>query len=173
LQCEVCGRRIIGKPYKAIIEGAKMVVCGECSKLGSIRWETETAPKKVLKKPAKPTGIKLLPTKPLPKTLTEHPLELIENFGVHVRKAREGMGLSYEELGRKIGEKVSVLKKIESGKMVPEVKLARKLEHILRVKLLAPDIEPKITQKGVSPRREITLGDIVNLKKRKPEAEAR
>jgi putative transcription factor len=79
------------------------------------------------------------------------------------------MGLSHKYLGKKIGEKVSVLRKIESGKMTPDHKLAAKLEHTLRVKLLVPLSEPKTPSARLSTLSEVTLGDVVSVKKKKTE----
>ncbi|MGQ9565217.1 MAG: multiprotein bridging factor aMBF1 [Candidatus Bathyarchaeales archaeon] len=169
MQCEVCGRKIIGKQYTAIIEGAKMLVCSECAHYGTRFWETEKS---------KPEN---LPTSsPRPKTmlkiassqkLTEETLELIGDYPKRVRQAREKLGLSHEDLGKKINEKVSLLKKIETGKMKPTQRLAEKLERTLKIKLFAPLTEPKLSQKALATARqkqEITLGDLMKAKE-KPE----
>ncbi len=73
-------------------------------------------------------------------------------------------------MGRRLNEKVSVLRKIESGKMTPDHRLAEKLEHALKIKLLVPFSEPKVSPKVLSRPPEVTLGDIVNVKKGKTEA---
>jgi len=167
LRCEVCGRRIRGTPYRAVIEGAKLTVCNECVKLGSIFWEAKTEPR--LKRVAKRLPKPMLAAKKKPVKLEES-LELVEDFSAKVRQAREKLGLSQEDLGRKINEKVSVLRKIESGKMTPDYRLAEKLEHALRIRLLVPFSEPKVPPKVLSRPPELTLGDLVNVKKTKSEA---
>ena len=58
------------------------------------------------------------------------------NYHVIVKKAREKQGLTQNELARKIGEKTSVISKIESGKLRPTIPLARKLEHALKIKIV-------------------------------------
>jgi putative transcription factor len=100
----------------------------------------------------------------------EETLEIVEDFGSRVRRAREEFGLSQEDLGRKLNEKVSILRKIESGKMTPDHRLAEKLEHALKIKLLVPFSEPKVSPRVLSRPPETTLGDIANLKKGKMEA---
>jgi len=167
LRCEVCGRRIRGTPYRAMIEGAKLTVCNECVKLGSLFWEAKSEPrlKKVVKRLPQP----MLAAKKKPVKLQET-LELVEDFSSQVRQAREQFGLSQDDLGRKINEKVSLLRKIESGKMTPDHRLAEKLEHALKIKLLVPFSEPKVSAKVLSRPPEVTLGDIVNVKKGKTEA---
>ena len=164
VRCEVCGRRIFGKPHKAVIEGAKLMVCGECVKLGSIYWETRAPQRR--RRLVKPPP-RISKRKPPPK-ITEA-LELVDDFGSRVRQGREKLGLSHEDLGRRIGEKVSVLRKIERGRMVPDHRLANKLEHTLQVKLLAPIVEPKVPSAGLPPPREVTLGERLHLKRKKTE----
>jgi putative transcription factor len=166
MRCEVCGRRIIGPPFKAKIEGANMLVCGECAKLGSIVWEAKTEPR--MKKVARRMDAPMLPPRRQPPISVADGLELADQFGTKIRLAREKMGLSHQELGKKISEKVSVLRKIESGKMTPDNLLTEKLEHALRLKLLVPVSEPKVPSKALASRpASPTLGDILKVKKEK------
>ena len=165
--CEVCGCKIVGKPLKAMIGGAKMIVCRDCAKLRSVYWEDKPKRQRSAKKAVKPLP-KISIRKASAPTLSED-LEIIENFGARIREARREAGLSHEDLGRKIRERVSVLRKIETGKMTPNHLLAKKLEHALEVTLLVPPSEPKAARGFLSKPREVTLGDIVNLKKGKAE----
>ena len=104
-----------------------------------------------------------------PSTINEA-LELVDDFGLRVRQGREKLGLSHEDLGRKIREKVSVLRKIEKGKMISDHKLANKLEHALKVKLLVPISEAKVPAVKVSSPHKVTLGERVQLRRKKMEA---
>ncbi len=165
--CEVCGREIVGKPLKAMIGEAKMVVCRDCAKLGSVYWEAKPKHQRSARKSVKP-----LSRGPIRKASTpslSEDLELVEDCGSRIREARREAGLSHEDLGRKIRERVSVLRKIETGKMTPNHLLAKKLEHTLKVTLLVPPSEPKASRGFLSKPRGVTLGDIVNLKKGKAE----
>jgi putative transcription factor len=169
MRCEVCGRRIMGPPFKAKIEGANMLVCGECAKLGSIVWEDKTEPrlKKVVRRMAAP----MLPPRKQPPISVSDSLELVDAFGTKIRMAREKAGLSHQEFGRRISEKVSVLRKIESGKMMPDNLLTEKLEHALRLKLLVPVSEPKVPTTALASRPAVpTLGDILKAEKDKNKA---
>ena len=76
------------------------------------------------------------------------------------------MGLNHEDLGRKINEKISVLKKLEGGKMTPNNTLARKLEHALRIKLLVPLSRENIQKMPSTStiRTPVTLGDFLKTK---------
>ena len=170
MRCEVCGHKIYGKSYKVMIEGAKLMVCNECSKHGKIIWE-EPRPKPSMLKPVATLRQARARSRKPPETTVDTTQELAENFGSKARQARERLGLSHEELGKRINEKVSVLKKVEAGKMTPNNILAVKLEHALKIKLLVPASKERITQANVPKIRsqELTLGDLVQLSKKREE----
>jgi transcriptional regulator, XRE family len=46
------------------------------------------------------------------------------------------MGLSQDILASYLGEKVSVIKKIEAGKLKPTLDLAKKIEKLLKVNII-------------------------------------
>ena len=55
MRCEVCGRKIRTDPTRALIEGAILTVCFECSKHGKKISDEEFNPKSnLLKKPPTP-----------------------------------------------------------------------------------------------------------------------
>jgi putative transcription factor len=148
-----------------MIEGARLRVCGECAKHGKICYD-EPRPKQVFLKPkATPVAFRVQTRPSTPPVDTS--VELTEDYGTRIRKAREKLGLSHEELGKRLNEKVSLLKKIETGRMTPSDKLATALEHILKVKLIVPRKEEKVPQAKMSRvlSRELTLGDLIHLKK--------
>lgn len=165
MRCEVCGCKISGKSFNVMIEGARLMVCGECAKHGKICYD-EPRPKQVLLKPrAAPVAFRVQTKPSAPPVDTS--VELTEDYGTRIRKAREKLGLSHEDLGKRLNEKVSLLKKIETGKMTPNDKLASALEHILKVKLIVPRKEEKAPQGKLprAPSRELTLGDLIQFKK--------
>jgi putative transcription factor len=161
LLCEVCGRQIFGDPFRTVIEGANMTVCSRCSKLGSGVWEPKSKPR--LKKSMSHQPIQTYSRR---KQIVAAPvtLELVENVGLLVRQARDDLGISHEDLGRQIRERVSVLRKIESGKLVPDLALAEKLEHTLKIKLRIPPIDPKAQLNNSSKPQGTTLGDLIKIK---------
>ena len=91
--------------------------------------------------------------------------EVVENFKDIVRQAREKKGWSREELGDKIYEKASVVNRIESGKMVPDLKLARKIEKIMKIVLIEKTDDVSADETGHSKVRGATIGDIATNKK--------
>lgn len=171
MRCEVCGGKIYGKPVTALIEGAKLTVCNECSRHGTIVMEKpKQAPPPLKTRMAATTPAKAQRTAKTSKNV-ESALELVEDFDTKIRQAREKLGLTHEELGKKISEKVSVLKKIETSKITPDNKLAAKLEHVLKIKLLIRAQEEKAPM-ATAPKpqsRELTLGDLIQLNKEKAE----
>ena len=145
-----------------------MVVCSQCSKLGSGYWEPK--PQQRAKPSISRQPIQHFAKRKQPTTIPEF-LELVNDFGKLVRQAREGFGMSHYDLGRKIRERVSVLRKIESGKMVPDLGLAERLEHTLKIKLRVPPTEPKAQISSSSKPHGTTLGDLIKFKLKKEEAE--
>lgn len=170
MQCEVCGRQIFDSPVRAIIEGAKMTVCAKCGKLSSGYWEPKTQlqsrPKTGIKRHATPISFSKRQQRP---TVPES-LELVSDLGQRVRQARRELEMSHEDLGRKIREKVSVIRKIESSKMIPDNAVAEKLEHALKIKLRAPAQEPKVQPALSSKPHGTTLGDLIQFKLKDKEA---
>jgi putative transcription factor len=138
-------------------------VCSECSKLGKIIREEPIVKQGPPRKPSAPIPAR----KNTATAVVEITQEVVEGYDSKIRQAREKLGLSHEELGKKISEKASVLRKIETGKMTPNNMLVTKLEHALKIKLLVPVAEEEITQ-GIpkSPNRELTLGDLMQLNKK-------
>ena len=171
MRCEVCGHKIYGKSYRVTIEGAKLTVCGKCTKHGRIIWEEKKSKPVAARTKAPPRRLPFnTKRKKQLQPAAENSLELTEDFDVKIRQARRKLGLSHEDLGRKIREKVSVLKKIETRKMIPNNKLATKLEHTLNIKLLVQAskeaVETKIPKAAT---HELTLGDLIQLEKGKVE----
>ena len=171
MRCEVCGRKIHSSPITAVIEGAKLTVCIECSKHGKIltREEVKLA-QKPPRKPLAPISARIQKKKPEAKVeITD---EIVEGYDSKIRHAREKIGLSHEELGKRINEKASVIRNLETGKMAPNNMLVTKLEHALKIKLLTPISEEKTSQIPKSQTRELTLGDLIQLDKKGMEEQA-
>ena len=163
MECEICGKPVPeNNPIRAKIEGSVMVVCKECSKLGTVQ-----------KAPPKPKYVKQNKGKNPANTRKrnysrndEPSEELIEDFSFEVRKAREAKDWSREDLGRKINERVSVITRIETGKMTPDTKLTKKLEKALNIKLLEKVDNVDLNQFINSSSGERTLGNIMKIKRK-------
>jgi len=163
LRCEVCGHKIHTEPITALIEGAKLTVCIECSKHGKIIHQEEVVvPKLPLKKPQ--ASVTVVQKKPIVANV-QITQELTPDYPNKIRAAREKLALTHEVLGKKINEKASVLRNLEVGKMEPNNQLASKLEHMLKIKLLVPISQEKVSQFSKSADQEVTLGDLIKIDK--------
>jgi len=144
----------------AVIEGARLTVCVECSKHGKVVFAEPAAPRQALKKPQAPVA--MVQRKPMVAEV-QITQEVAEDYASKIRVAREKLMLTHEELGKKINEKASVLRNLEVGKMAPNNQLASKLEHMLKIKLLVPISQEKVNPIPKSANQELTLGDIVEI----------
>ncbi|EQD39031.1 transcriptional regulator, XRE family, partial [mine drainage metagenome] len=69
-------------------------------------------------------------------------LELSPDWARRIRSAREALGWTPDDLGRKLNEKKSVVLKLESGNFRPPDALVGKLERLLKVRLRDVSVEP-------------------------------
>ena len=167
LRCEVCGRKIHSDPVRAIIEGARLTVCVECSKHGKVLLHEEAnfTSKQI---PARPSPTKsnihipVIMKKP-PVAQVQLSTEVVENYSNKIRVAREKLAMSHEDLGKKINEKASLLRHIETGKLTPNNQLATKLEHALKIKLMIPISDEKVTTFPKAANEGLTLGDLIEM----------
>jgi putative transcription factor len=155
--CERCGKK--SKLTLVLIEGAEMYLCPDCSKYGKT-VERKPEPRPVQR--SKPAQSFHRPKKP--DALSKREKELAEDYPRRIQRGREKMGLSREDLGRKINERVSVISKLEHGEMHPSDNLIKKLEKALNIELLE-----EIEDYSYSPKAEssgMTLADFIVTKKK-------
>jgi len=133
MNCEICGRdsEVL---YVVIYLGARTYACPDCvdrhgltviKKLGERIKQGA-----VSKRPQSSKRHSISKVKPAPD------FELVENYGLVVKRRREELGMTQEDLARKLKVKLSYIKKVEANKIVPEYSLILKLEKILGVKLI-------------------------------------
>jgi len=170
MRCEICGQPIEeGKSKQTKVDNSVMEVCQDCAKFGVIQ---KKAPKGKNLNPKNKSSGGLNNKNKFGKTprpmysLDEPTEELVEDFQIKIREGREAKQLSREQLGEKIYEKVSVINRMESGKMVPDIKLAKKLEKALNIKLIEKISDMDLEDFKNRTSGEPTLGDIVKIKKK-------
>ena len=170
MRCEVCGRKIHSDPVRANIEGAKLTVCVECSKHGKVIYEDAPTQESSPSPTKSYAHIPVIMRKP-PVAQVQISQEVVEDYASKIRVAREKLGLSHEDLGKKINEKASLLRHIETGKMAPNNQLANKLEHILKIKLMVQiENEKAAPSTPTKPTEGLTLGDLIDMSKTDEEA---
>jgi putative transcription factor len=165
MNCDICGRVIGGQAFKVEVEGAKMLVCHNCQKLGKPYKEEPRPISQPQRQVIRGTTYLQPPsrkrTAELPKEMGQ--FDLADDIAERVKKYRAKLGLSQDQLAKRVKEKLSVIQKIETGKMSPDMRLCRELEHELKVKLLVPHTETEDLPTGSAPT-EVTLGDIIRIK---------
>lgn len=140
--CEVCGKAT-DELYLAKIEEATMWVCVSCSKGKQIIQSMNTrkeSPKQIAIKKGK------------------EEVEIVEDYGEQIRKAREELGLPTKVLAERISEKESEIVRVEKQKTLPSESLRKKLEKELGIKLTARR-EEEVGREAPSKSEPITLGD--------------
>lgn len=150
--CHVCGKEA---SVVATIEGAEVNVCEKCSKMGRVLGRIKTEETK--KKPKTPSIIEVKPE-------TEE--TVVRNYAERIRNAREKSGLTQEEFANALNEKLSVVRNAEQGKLVPDIKLAKKIEVKYGIKLVEIQQEEKLKTSAEFSGTP-TLGDIIQVKRRK------
>jgi putative transcription factor len=156
-ECERCGRK--AKLALVMIEGAEMYLCPDCSRFGK-PIERKPDPKPAIRPRPAPSFQR--PKKP--DALSKREKELTDDYPMRIQRAREKMGLSREDLGRKINERVSIISKLEHGEMHPSDTLIKKLEKTLNITLLEEVEDITYTPKAES--SGMTLADFIVSKKK-------
>jgi len=149
IRCEICGSPIQGQPRKILVDAATLLVCSRC-----VRYGTPTS------RPRPPLG-----SSPLPPRAAEPQLDVVSDCSVKVKRAREEMGLTQEVLAKLTGEKVSVIRRIEAGKLKPTLDLAKRLERVLKVSLVE-EVEVAKGSEQLKLKADLTLGDVVVVRER-------
>jgi putative transcription factor len=143
--CEMCGKESDGLT-RVLIEGSRLEVCAQCARFGTpLSPPAATGVSGGTSSRASSSTEVQERVGSYQKRMTERDLytelpdrELDPEWSRRVREAREKLGLTQEQFGARINEKVSVVHKLESGAMDPPDELVRKLERVLKVRLTVP-----------------------------------
>lgn len=147
MDCEVCGRKDVR--IDAMIDGVKMRVCDQCARFGKV----------VFVEPEEGEGSSLRDKR------IETTIEIVDDYANLIKTARTKKGMSCKELAAAIAEKESFIDRIEKEQTVPTEKVAQKLEHFLKIKLLEEVAEEGGSVKSQSKSSQgVTLGDMVDVK---------
>lgn len=148
--CELCGKTMA--VIEAIIEGTSMKVCVSCKKFGRVVGRVKE-PLQVLQK----------------KTVSQDiPVEfIVSDYGVRIKTTRERLNKTQDEFAQMIGEKVSLLRKMEAGQFEPPLETINKIEHLLKIKLVEKDEQLKVDIPRENKKSErFTIGDLIKLKEK-------
>jgi len=162
--CELCGAVIRGKAYRVTIEGVTLTVCERCYSRLMARKARIEAQRPKTAPPVQQRPHVRRPHRRVGRTGGDlyAKYEVVEDYADRVRRARQQLGWSQAVLARKIGEKENTVKRIESGRLMPTIDLARRLEKVLKIKLLEPVVEEEFSSERAN--TYLTLGDIVRIR---------
>ncbi|MBU0535832.1 MAG: TIGR00270 family protein [Nanoarchaeota archaeon] len=145
--CDMCGAE--GKLVRSLIEGTELNVCKDCSKFG----KTLASPvmffkKQQIVKESKPELLEII----------------VAGCSRIIKQKREQMGITQEDLAKKIAEKESIIQKIESGQTEPSLSVARKLEKFFNILLVEAYDEKGGAMSTKRKTAEFTIGDAIKIK---------
>lgn len=144
----MCGRKTT-KLNKVRVDHAILNVCDVCAKFGTpinpshgydkIKFDksseiTVTIPEK---KPVRTTPAPRPKSRPPQrKRQNIEDLEIVPEYADLIKQARSKLDMTQDDLAKKILERKNVLSNIERGDLLPDIKIARKLERALGIKLI-------------------------------------
>lgn len=153
MKCDMCGSE--GRLYKAIIEGAQLNVCHECSKFGKVIGIIEqkaSCQEKTRQNEAQEPQKEVMDI-------------VIGDYAEKIKRKREQLGLKQEEFAKKINEKESLIQNIESGRYEPPIGLAKKIQGFLKIRLVE-EHEEMHEMKKETKTNAFTIGDFIKIKKK-------
>lgn len=159
--CEMCGKSF-DELVKAKVEGAVMRVCRNCGRYGKILGEIKI---KVKDDKKNLVAVHHLKQKKPKEEIIE---ELIPDFALKIRKAREKLKMEQKEFAKHVAEKESVIHKIETGHFKPSIGVVKKLQKLLKIKLIVEvKEEEKFDFLGKGKKgSSFTFGDMIKVRKR-------
>ena len=163
-RCPICDG-VIWKGNRIIIEGTKLTVCDSCAQHGK-----KIERKNVLSYSKQQYSIKNKSVHKIPakkRDVIEN-IEFVPDYAARIRKIRTLNRLNQDQFAQKLNEKPSLIRRIESGKVEPTIKLAKKIEKVYNITLLRKPDEIEINTKNYMRKKgSSSLGDLAFVKKKK------
>jgi putative transcription factor len=169
--CEMCGEDSL-KAKRVFVDRALLMLCPNCARFGK---EAQGAGQAVPVGPAGPAqspreasrGLDLTSGRGGPRPPKDGlddgtAVTLVDDFHKRISRARNALGWTQEELGKRLNERKSVITQLESGKIRPDEKLRKKLEKTLNIKLMER-VKEAMVHKGTS-TKAYTIGDVLKDK---------
>ena len=180
VQCEMCGTET-ASPNRVKIEGAELEVCDECTDFGTEIETQQSSSTSTKYSTSSSSGSSGSTSSGGTSTgsssrstgssgggrrqdMFDDIEELAQDFDDQIRQAREGAGLSQEDLAKDLNEKASLIRKLEQGEMLPTDEMQQKLERSLDIDLSAGGSSDETEWQSDSSTGEYTLGDVVERK---------
>ena len=170
VQCEMCGTET-ADPNRVKIEGAELDVCDECTDFGTeVKTEETGSTTSTKYSTSSSSGSSTSSTSRSSggggrsSDMFDDIEELAQDYDERIRNAREGAGLSQEDLAKQLNEKASLIRKLEHGDTLPSDDVQSKLERALDIDLTAGGGSGETEWESDSATGGYTLGDMVERK---------
>ena len=147
--CELCGKGRTSV-FTIFVSGAKVAACAACSE------------KRGVSLPSKTTGAPVKSTinhKRTRKNDNRPKFEVASDFHLRIRKAREALGISVQDLGRRLNMRVQDLQRYEGGSVPPD-SVAKKLERELKIDIMVETNTDNSTPVRKGSGRTVTIADM-------------
>lgn len=165
--CEICGREVADRSLCRTIAlySSVVLVCPQCYQ--KIRSDEQSAALQQQRTAARTSSERSVAwtKKSVSRKMLETMFEVVEDYAVKIKRARERMGWTQAALAQKLRISENVVKRIEAGRLKPSIDLARKLEKLLGIVLLEPIVEEPSSQslERKSGEDHLTIGDLIEV----------
>jgi len=178
-QCEMCGAEQSSLTTTKV-EGAELELCDECKEFGTeVKTEpSSTGSSKYSTSSSSSSGSSGSSggsttttssggsggsSTQRRKDMFDDMDEIAADYDERIREAREGEGLTQEELANDLNEKMSLIRKLERGDVLPSDDVRKKLESKFTITLTeGADVDD--AEWSGSSSGSMTLGDVVKRK---------
>ena len=172
-QCEMCGAERASLTT-AKVEGAELELCDDCadfgtevkttSSSGSTKYSTSSSSGTSSASSGSSGGSSSSSGgSTRRRDMFDDMDEVATDYDQRIREAREGEGLSQEDLAKELNEKASLIRKLERGDVLPSDEVQQKLERRLDISLVEGSGDSDTEWEG-SDGTTTTLGDVVKRK---------
>ncbi|GGM73936.1 transcriptional regulator [Thermogymnomonas acidicola] len=141
MECEMCGRKV-ERTRKVRVDAAILNVCDACARFGTPlednRPRAQVKQEIVVRVPQKPPeSLKPREVRKAQRKVDDvERFTIVEDYARLIQQARNRLSMTQEDLAKKILERKNVLASVERGDLMPDLKMARKLERVLGIKLI-------------------------------------
>lgn len=147
----MCGKEGNFDDYK--LEGAVLSLCNNCNK------GAKYIPRK--KTQVTQSGLKKQYDHSYERSDEEQIRVVVDDFARLIKNKRNSLNLTIEKFASLINEKSTLMNKLESGKLVPSLKIAEKLERALNMKLIKFEtVSGESMYTSADEDTEMTIGDL-------------
>ncbi|MEF8819279.1 MAG: multiprotein bridging factor aMBF1 [Haloferacaceae archaeon] len=172
-QCEMCGAERASLTT-AKVEGAELELCDDCADFGTeVKTTSSSGSTKYSTSSSSGTSSASSGSSggssssgggsTRRRDMFDDMDEVATDYDQRIREAREGEGLSQEDLAKELNEKASLIRKLERGDVLPSDEVQQKLERRLDISLVEGSGDSDTEWEG-SDGTTTTLGDVVKRK---------